>query len=355
MPNPAKLGEIIDRLQILFSESESNAPLNTPVAPVLQNSVQRLDRIRKRLNAKQVFAVMVGQTNTGKSTLLSALLGQEVFPIKNAIWSSVPVEISYGEELCAWVSFPGTIERDQCKFNSPEELNKFIAKTGTAGAEYNAGQVNLLVAEMPSPFLRNGLTIVDTPGFAAAQLGAGGEKSHETATVDYLTKLDKRDSVCAQVYWLVSRGEGGIGREEMTFYKKHLHKRCADLVINHVAASGERHADPKFQLNFRRKFGDYFDPLIRWHFLDAKEALKAKTDNSPDSLAASGIQTLIDSMSSMAGEAYAEIAANAIVNLWDDLNAWMTEEGVIKASQLWKKSRLNEMRHLATTNGLVLK
>ena len=354
MPNPAKLVELIDRFQILLHESGSNAPANTPIAQVLQDTVQRLDQVRKRLNAKQFFAVMVGQTNKGKSTLLSAILGQEVFPRKNAIWSSVPVKIRYGSELRACVHFQGRIKRDHCKFNSPKELHDFIAKTGTAGAEYNVGQVNLLVAEMPSAFLKDGLTVVDTPGLAAAQLGNGQAKSHEMATVDYLKKLDEREEVFAQAYWLVSRGEGGIGREEMKFYKEHLHMRCADLVINHDAQSKESPADPTSQLKFRRKFGDYFDPLLRWHFLDAKEALDAQKNNSPERLAASGIKTLMDSISSMAGETYAEMAAKDIENLWADLSAWLTEDGSITASCLWKKSRLNEMQHLAKTSGLVL-
>jgi hypothetical protein len=209
---------------------------------------------------------------------------------------------------------------------------------------------------MPSPLLANGLVVADTPGFGAAQPGRADAETHAKVIVEYLNRLNARKDAFAQVYWVVRRGEGAIGSLEKRFYQEHLCGRCADVVVNYFGPEDGAHADPASQSKFRRRYGDCFDPLVRLHFLDGMQALEARKSNDAMALGSSGIQTLVDSMSAMAGNAYAHQAVRDVLAIWGDLHAAL-DRNLIDASRLWtiKKSRRDEAYYQAEQCGIPLK
>src|SRR5207247_10078541 len=93
----------------------------------------------------------------GKSTLINALLGGPILPMAVVPLTSIVTEVRYRSE-------PGiTIEHLDGRREeiATEELAGFVTEPGNP---LNQKRVRRAVVPPPSPFLRQGVGIVDTPG-----------------------------------------------------------------------------------------------------------------------------------------------------------------------------------------------
>lgn len=102
----------------------------------------------------QVFkpcVVVLGSYNSGKSTLLNHLLGENISPVDIIPTTSCLLHFDYGNFFKAGYSGPGG-KKD---FSRREELHSFLLQKRAAG-----GRVDILI---PSPILRK-CRLVDTPG-----------------------------------------------------------------------------------------------------------------------------------------------------------------------------------------------
>ena len=120
----------------------------------------------ERVAEGRFVVLLLGCFSSGKSTLLNALLGQPVLPVKvnpctailtEVVFSDTPEvvvhEVGGGEEALSMGAF---IDRFQLRTASEEE----------AGAEATDrfGGVDRAVVGYPLPLLRNGVVLLDTPG-----------------------------------------------------------------------------------------------------------------------------------------------------------------------------------------------
>ena len=92
-------------LEQLIAESlmfvqESETFCKAPFRDVLRQVRGHLARIHRRVKrARERYVVaIVGLSNVGKSTLINALLGQELAPRRNGPCTSCPVEFAAGRE-----------------------------------------------------------------------------------------------------------------------------------------------------------------------------------------------------------------------------------------------------------------
>ena len=118
-----------------------------------------LDSISRRLN-EHVFSVgIMGEFKRGKSTVINALLGQEIVPADIIPCSATLNYVRWDAEKHAQVNF-----KDGRSVTVPvEELSNYVTKITTESAK-TAEDVDNAVVYYPCTFCQNGVQIVDTPG-----------------------------------------------------------------------------------------------------------------------------------------------------------------------------------------------
>jgi len=118
-----------------------------------------LGKLRERLQ-NHVFSVgIMGEFKRGKSTVINALLGQEIVPADIVPCSATLNYVKWSPEKFAEVHF----KDGNVKKVSVDELSGYVTKI-TQESERMAERVDHAVVHYPCGFCQNGVQIVDTPG-----------------------------------------------------------------------------------------------------------------------------------------------------------------------------------------------
>ncbi|MFT7520959.1 MAG: GTPase SAR1 family protein, partial [Kiritimatiellia bacterium] len=133
----------------------------------VSRAADRLRTTAARAREGRFVVLLVGCFSSGKSTLLNALLGQPVLPVKVNPCTAILTELVYSDVPSVEVRF-----RDgrPPEVLTPEAfLQRYQLRTLTdedAGAEVRDrfGAVDRAVVSWPLPLLRNGVVLIDTPG-----------------------------------------------------------------------------------------------------------------------------------------------------------------------------------------------
>jgi GTP-binding protein EngB required for normal cell division len=118
-----------------------------------------LHALAERTSGGRFFVACVGQTKRGKSTLLNALVGQDILPTGILPVTAIPTVLRYGEPAVRV-----TIGGEEWRTIAPGELVTYVAE------EHNPGnQKGVLAVEvfLLCPLLDSGLCLVDTPGLSS--------------------------------------------------------------------------------------------------------------------------------------------------------------------------------------------
>jgi len=133
--------------------------------------------IRTRLEADVFSLVVVGQFKRGKTTFINALLGKELLPVAIIPLTSIITVLNYGEDLRITVFFENNVRKEI----SLDDLPLYVTEKHNPKNEKNVDRVEIIY---PSPYLKNGVQIIDTPGVASVH-------EHNTKTTyEYLPKAD---------------------------------------------------------------------------------------------------------------------------------------------------------------------
>lgn len=112
-----------------------------------------LAEIRQNLGKQKYLLPFFGQFSAGKSRLINHLLGRELLPVKSSETTAFLTFISYGERETALVQYADGHCENIC-------IDEVRAKDySTVGDKIDSMSITLC-----NPILKNGLTIVDTPG-----------------------------------------------------------------------------------------------------------------------------------------------------------------------------------------------
>ena len=126
----------------------------------------RIDSLASHLEDNNLEVALFGRVSSGKSSLLNALLSTNVLPVGINPITAVPTKLRYGATLRADVTYGGGREETV----TIEELAKLVTEQGNPG---NLRNVVRAVVEVPSPRLKQGIVLVDTPGLGSlAKRGA---------------------------------------------------------------------------------------------------------------------------------------------------------------------------------------
>lgn len=159
------------------NQVETHAVENAPALPVsvldVEDMLTELSEISKEtglvtlsreiieeripsLQKGRITVVVLGEFNHGKSTVINALLGEEVLPMGITPTTAVITHLVHGQKARATVKPPMGAPAYDIEFDEIAAVVKHVEETKTE-PEY-------VEIEHPNPFLDNGLVLVDTPG-----------------------------------------------------------------------------------------------------------------------------------------------------------------------------------------------
>jgi len=133
--------------------------------------------LHKKLEIDVFSLVIVGQFKRGKTTFINALLGKDILPTAIIPLTSIITILTYGDKLQITTFFEnGTKEEIKIDDLALYVTEKYNPK--------NEKKVNHVEIKYPSPYLKNGVQIIDTPGIASVH-------EHNTKTTyEYLPQAD---------------------------------------------------------------------------------------------------------------------------------------------------------------------
>lgn len=137
----------------------------------------RIDGLASRLEDDSFELALFGRVSSGKSSLLNALLGTSVLPVGINPITAVPTKLRYGHTLRAVVSYGD----GRSVAVSVKELSQLVTEQGNPG---NLKNIVRAIVEVPSPRLKQGILLVDTPGLGSLAKRGAAE------TLAYLPSCD---------------------------------------------------------------------------------------------------------------------------------------------------------------------
>jgi GTPase SAR1 family protein len=163
---------------------------------------QKLNDLEQRLLEGRFHLAVLGQVKRGKSTLVNALLGEEVLPSSVIPLTAIPTFIQYGEQRGLKIKYLDDrgdimlnsesryLAKDKDSLGSPEYLSEiewlkkqlidFVTESNNPNNKKEVLQVEVT---HPAPILRD-VVIIDTPGIGSTYL-------HNTeVTINFLPQCD---------------------------------------------------------------------------------------------------------------------------------------------------------------------
>jgi len=120
--------------------------------------------VAERVAEGQFYVACVGQFKRGKSTLLNALVGEAVLPTGVTPITTVPTVMRYGKSVRARARLQGTEWADI----GVKAIEEYVSEEKNPE---NAKRVSGLEIFVPSPLLKAGMCLVDTPGLGSIFAG----------------------------------------------------------------------------------------------------------------------------------------------------------------------------------------
>lgn len=139
------------------------------------------DIAKEILKDKEYNVVVCGEVKKGKSSLINAIIGQNLLPVDSDIATSQVFRISNSQTESYKLVFTDKTE----KVISREELSKYGSQVDAninGTQELGGKSISYIQVSLPVGFLPEGVNIVDTPGLGSLY------KSHEKITQNYISK-----------------------------------------------------------------------------------------------------------------------------------------------------------------------
>lgn len=237
-----------------------------------------LARLRAELDRQRFTIGVFGLVKRGKSTLLNALLGDLVSPMRVTPETAVPVYVDHGDEVAVTVHLADGSDLSL----DPDEAAQYTSQEHN---ENNRRGVTHVRWQLPSPMLEHGVRLVDTPGLDDAQ-------ADELYTARTIQELDAVD-----VGIVVFLSPPTVGATEMAFLRE-VAARDLDKVIL-VANLYPQHYD---DAETREAVVTYVRDMVAEHTgaeqvrvlpVCAEAAWNARTQDDHETFAASGVADLL--------------------------------------------------------------
>lgn len=138
---------------------------------------------KKLLEDAEYNVVVCGEVKKGKSSLLNAIIGQEILPVNNEIATSQVFRISNSERESFQLVFTDGTRQSISKSDLSRYGSQVDANLKGEPIFHNRS-LSYIQVNIPIAFLPKGVSLVDTPGLGALY------KSHEWITQNYVSNAD---------------------------------------------------------------------------------------------------------------------------------------------------------------------
>jgi GTP-binding protein EngB required for normal cell division len=239
----------LQRLEATASELELLAKLEQVITERgLVEFRSTVAGILDRLEDQSLEVAVFGRVSAGKSSLLNAILGEEILPVGVTPITAVPTRIRYGAAPLLTVAFA---ERATQTF----PLDRLMEVASEKGNPHNEKRVARIVLDLPSPRLQEGVTLVDTPGLGSlATTGASETLAYlpkcdlgvvlidagSTLTPEDLRTIDTLHEAGIPVQVLLSKADlltDGETAHMVSYVKEHVSRECRiDVPVYPVSA-----------------------------------------------------------------------------------------------------------------------
>lgn len=137
----------------------------------------RINSLASRLEDNNLEVALFGRVSSGKSSLLNALLSTDILPVGINPITAVPTRLQYGPTVQTTVTYG----HGRTEVVTVDELRNLVTELGNPG---NSRNVARAMVQVPSPRLKQGIVLVDTPGLGSLARRGGAE------TLAYLPSCD---------------------------------------------------------------------------------------------------------------------------------------------------------------------
>lgn len=341
----SSLSGLVDELLMLLKET-CDYQQHDEVRAVLREATTKVSSFRRRLHPlhNRYVVAVVGLTNVGKSTLLNAILGDDIAPRRNGPCTAAPIEFCQGNRLRVIAYYHQSLSRPTWNCHDLHAVHSRLSDLADDEGAQASRRIRRVEVLLSHPLLAEGLVIADTPGFGAAQFG-DAQHSHEDALKRYLNED------VSQVFWVVLADQG-IGRREMLFHDEFFAEVCDDVVVTGCEEWSEQDRG-----RFRHRFSDAFgNRLPRFHFVSGLLGLKARRGMDSLGLEAAGITLLESRIRELAKpDGRTTSVRLGLTELADDLSYWLREFRNSRGQALavrWRPDSWGRWKSAPSANGL---
>lgn len=210
--------------------------------------------------AGRMSVVVLGEFNHGKSTVVNALLGEEILPTGITPTTAVITHLVYGDEPRAEIQAPRDGGRTAVAY---EKMGAAIKHEEDAG-----GEPEYVEIQYPNELLADSLVLVDTPGVNDIS------RQKVEITYGYVPKAD--------VILYVLDATQVLKKSEVTFIKDRLLKANRDRIIFVLGKTDALSAEDlrEVEAYARERLTALIGPVELFAF-SGREALKAQQDGTP--------------------------------------------------------------------------
>jgi len=215
--------------------------------------VERAQRLVERMTTQRFHIAVLGEFKRGKSTLVNALVGQELLPSGVVPLTAVATEVHFDIDRSTVVFADG--------HRLPIEWNEIAAYVTERENPANVKAVSRVEAAAHQVFGTPGVVLVDTPGVASV---------HEHNTVVARELLAESDAAV-----LVLSADSPLSESELAMLAE-LEARCEKVFV--VINKSDHLADDEINEVERFVVGQLRRVLSRWsgpYCTDARSALRA--------------------------------------------------------------------------------
>lgn len=200
--NISRFNALVSKIEPLYKTQHKDGDIET-----MKNFLQKA-------SINEVSVLICGEFKRGKSSFINAFLGEGVCPADPGIATSVVSIIRYGAERRVTRLY-GDIKNLKSEVVAYDEIEKYAK-----GTSLEVENTIMLIIELPSDKLKNGLVLMDTPGVG------GLDPRHLFLTLYVMPKADV-------TFFVVDAGEP-LSSTELDFYKDKIlqYAPSAKIVLN---------------------------------------------------------------------------------------------------------------------------
>ncbi|MEO5723636.1 MAG: Hsp70 family protein [Ilumatobacteraceae bacterium] len=133
--------------------------------------VERMAQRISRLESRNVRVLVAGDFKQGKSTLVNALVGQEICPADPDFATSVPTAVRHGDAPNARIFRDMETDVAVAETIAISQVGRYVSET--EGADPDRDRVRSCEVVLPVEWMRDGIELVDMPGYGGLDATAG--------------------------------------------------------------------------------------------------------------------------------------------------------------------------------------